>query len=274
MQESQRRPDAQPHAIPKLASIRRLRKEYASQDGSNIIALEDVSLDIEEGEFISVVGPSGCGKSTLMHIIAGVLQRTSGEVLLRGQPIDGPRREIGVAFQESLLLPWRTVLDNVLLPIEVHRMPVEQYRPRAMELLELTGLTAFAKKYPNELSGGMQQRVSIARSLIHDPAILLMDEPFGALDAMTREQMNLDLMKLWAESKKTILLITHSISEAVLLGDRVIVMSRRPGRIVDAIDVELPRPRSLDVTATPAFGAYAKRVRDHLFTDIDPIAGR
>jgi NitT/TauT family transport system ATP-binding protein len=248
-----------------LASIKQLRKQYASLDGDDIVALSDVSVDIKEREFLTVVGPSGCGKSTLLHIMAGVLERTSGQVLLRGQPIDGPRREIGTVFQEPLLLPWRTVLDNVLLPIEVHRLPLDLYKPKAIELLKLTGLAKFANKYPQELSGGMQQRVSIARALVHDPSILLMDEPFGALDAMTREQMNLDLMRLWADSGKTILLITHSISEAVLLGDRVVVMTPRPGRIAEVIDIDLPRPRTLDVTATPTFGAYARRVREHLF---------
>ena len=250
---------------PVLASITKLQKRYASRDGGEIVALSEVSLNIYEGEFLSVVGPSGCGKSTLLHIMAGVLERSSGELLLRGQPIDGPRREVGIVFQEPLLLPWRTVLDNVLLPIEVHKLPIEQFRPRALELLELTGLSAFAQKYPQELSGGMQQRVSIARALVHNPTIILMDEPFGALDAMTREQMNLDLMKIWAGSGKTILLITHSISEAVLLGDRVVVMSPRPGRISEVIDIDLPRPRGLNITATPAFGAYAERVRDLLF---------
>jgi len=250
---------------PVLARVTQLQKRYASRDGGEIVALSDVSLDIYDGEFLSVVGPSGCGKSTLLHIMAGVLDRTSGELLLRGQPIDGPRREIGIVFQEPLLLPWRTVLDNVLLPIEVHKLPIDRFRPRALELLELTALSAFANKYPQELSGGMQQRVSIARALVHDPTILLMDEPFGALDAMTREQMNLDLMRIWAGSGKTILLITHSISEAVLLGDRVVVMSPRPGRISEVIDIDLPRPRTLNITATPAFGAYAERVRNLLF---------
>jgi NitT/TauT family transport system ATP-binding protein len=250
---------------PVLASVTQLQKRYASRDGGEIVALSDVSLNIHDGEFLSVVGPSGCGKSTLLHIMAGVLERTSGELLLRGRPIDGSRREIGIVFQEPLLLPWRTVLDNVLLPIEVHKLPIPRFRPRALELLELTGLSAFANKYPQELSGGMQQRVSIARALVHDPTILLMDEPFGALDAMNREQMNLDLMRIWAGSGKTILLITHSISEAVLLGDRVVVMSPRPGRICEVIDVDLPRPRGLNITATPAFGAYAERVRNLLF---------
>jgi NitT/TauT family transport system ATP-binding protein len=252
-----------------LAAITRLTKTYASRDGDDIVALSDVSLDIHEREFLTVVGPSGCGKSTLLHIMAGVLDRTAGQVMLRGRPIDGPRQEIGTVFQEPLLLPWRTVLDNVLLPIEVHRLPIDRYRSKALDLLQLTGLDQFANKYPRELSGGMQQRVSIARALVHDPSILLMDEPFGALDAMTREQMNLDLMKLWAESSKTIVLITHSISEAVLLGDRIVVMTPRPGRIAEVIHVDLPRPRSLDVMATPAFGAYTKRVRELLFAQPD-----
>lgn len=252
-------------AAPPLASIAHLTKRYPSRDGNGVAALDDVSLSIAEGEFITVVGPSGCGKSTLLHILAGVLQRSSGELLLRGKVIDGPRRDVGTVFQEALLLPWRTVIDNVLLPFEVQRLPKEKFRARAMELLELTGLSAFAGHYPQELSGGMQQRVSIVRALVTDPAILLMDEPFGALDAMTREQMNLDLMALWAASRKTIVLITHSISEAVLLGDRVVVMSPRPGRIVDVINIDLERPRGLDLTATPSFGAYAHRVREHLF---------
>ena len=248
-----------------LASIEHLGRVFASQDGQRVVALQDVSFDIRRGELVTIVGPSGCGKSTLLHIMAGVLERSSGELRLDGRPIAGPRRDVGVVFQEPLLLPWRTVRQNILLPIEVHGLPVAGFLRRADELLALTGLEAFAGKYPHELSGGMQQRVSIARALIHDPAILLMDEPFGALDAMTREQMNLDLMRIREGSGKTILLITHSIPEAVLLGDRVVVMSPRPGRIVDLIDIELPRPRDLDAVATPAFGQYARRIREHLF---------
>jgi len=248
-----------------LASIARVRKQFVSHDGSRVLALDDVSFDVGEGEFLTIVGPSGCGKSTLLHIMAGVLERSGGSIHLRGEPIAGPRRDVGVVFQEPLLLPWRTVLDNVLLPIEVHGRKVEAFRRRAEELLALTKLEGFERKYPHELSGGMQQRVSIARALVHDPAILLMDEPFGALDAMTREQMNIDLMRIWQSSGKTILLITHSIPEAVLLADRVVVMSARPGRIVDLIEVDLPRPRDFEVVATPQFGAYARRIREHLF---------
>jgi NitT/TauT family transport system ATP-binding protein len=250
-----------------LASIARLRKQFTSQDGSRVLALDDVSFDVREGELVTIVGPSGCGKSTLLHIMAGVLERSAGDILLRGEPIAGPRRDVGVVFQEPLLLPWRTVLDNILLPIEVHGLKPSDYRARAEELLALTRLEGFAGKYPHELSGGMQQRVSIARALVHDPAILLMDEPFGALDAMTRERMNLDLMRIQASSGKTVLLITHSIPEAVLLGDRVVVMSPRPGRILDLIDVELPRPRDFGAVATPQFGACTKRIREHLFAE-------
>jgi NitT/TauT family transport system ATP-binding protein len=247
-----------------LASISRVGKQFASRDGSVVTALQEVSFDVAQGEFVTIVGPSGCGKSTLLHIIAGVLDRSSGDIELRGEPIAGPRRDVGVVFQEPLLLPWRTVIENILLPIQVHGLPVAQFRQRAEELLALTKLEGFGSKYPHELSGGMQQRVSIARALVTDPAILLMDEPFGALDAMTREQMNLDLMRIRERSGKTILLITHSIPEAVLLGDRVVVMSARPGRIVDLIDIDLPRQRDFDIVATPAFGAYARRIRQHL----------
>ena len=248
-----------------LASISGVRKQFTSHDGSRVLALDDVSFDVGEGELLTIVGPSGCGKSTLLHIMAGVLERSGGSILLRGEPIAGPRRDVGVVFQEPLLLPWRTVLDNILLPIEVHGLDAAAHRARAGELLALTKLEGFEGKYPHELSGGMQQRVSIARALIHDPAILLMDEPFGALDAMTREQMNLDLMRIQERSRKTVLLITHSIPEAVLLGERVVVMSPRPGRIVDVIDVEMPRPRDFDAVATAQFGAYTRRIREHLF---------
>ena len=251
--------------VPAHLSVDNLTKTFVSRDGKPVLALDNVSLSMKEGEFVTVVGPSGCGKSTLLHILAGVLDSSEGDVMMNGKPISGPRRDVGVVFQEALLLPWRTVMENIMLPIIVHGLPVEQYRERARHLIELTNLDGFEKKYPHELSGGMQQRVSIARALIHNPSMLLMDEPFGALDAMTREQMNLDLMKIWAESKKTVLLITHSVPEAILLGDRVVVMSPRPGRIIDLIDIDLPRPRLLEASNTPEFGVYAKRIRDQLF---------
>jgi NitT/TauT family transport system ATP-binding protein len=247
-----------------ICIVRNLGKRYESQDGGTITALDALSFSIAEGEFVAVVGPSGCGKSTLLHILAGVFHASSGEVVLHGRPVTGPRRDVGVVFQDALLLPWRRVIDNVLLPAIVHRLPIAPARARAMELLHLVQLEGFAEKYPYELSGGMQQRVAIARGLLHDPAILLMDEPFGALDAMTREQMNLDLLDIWQAAQKTAMLITHSISEAVFLADRVLVLSARPGRMIDEVSIELPRPRSLDMMATPEFGALTRRIRTQL----------
>jgi NitT/TauT family transport system ATP-binding protein len=216
------------------------------------------------GEFVTIVGQSGCGKTTLLKILAGLLPRSSGTVSLRGQPVDGPSRDIGVVFQDPVLLPWRTVLDNVMLPVQVLGLDRVRFGERARMLLGLVGLTGFEDKYPHELSGGMRQRVAIARALVHDPSLLLMDEPFGALDAMTREAMNLELLRIWQESGKTIVFITHSIPEAVFLADRVIVMSARPGRIQQIVDVELPRPRDLDMMASDEFGVYSRKIR-HLF---------
>jgi NitT/TauT family transport system ATP-binding protein len=247
-----------------ICSVRGLAKRYESQDGSIVTALQAVDFDVADGEFVVVVGPSGCGKSTLLHILAGVFAASAGQAVLGGEPVNGPRRDVGVVFQEALLLPWRRVIDNVLLPAVVHRLLLAPARERALRLLQLVQLEGFADKYPHELSGGMQQRVAIARGLLHDPAILLMDEPFGALDAMTREQMNLDLLDIWQASRKTILLITHSISEAVFLGDRVLVMSARPGHIIDEVAVGLTRPRTLDMMATPEFGALTRRIRAQL----------
>ena len=247
-----------------LCVVRGLCKRYDSQDGGTIVALDALSFSVAEGEFVAVVGPSGCGKSTLLHILAGVFPASAGQAVLRGRPVTGPRRDVGVVFQDALLLPWRRVIDNVLLPAVVHRLPIAPARARATELLRLVQLEGFAEKYPHELSGGMQQRVAIARALLHDPAILLLDEPFGALDAMTREQMNLDLLDIWQAARKTALLITHSISEAVFLADRVLVMSARPGRIIDEVPIDLPRPRGLDMLATPEFGALTRRIRTQL----------
>ena len=246
--------------VMEAIAVRELSKLYPTRDG-RVSALERITFRVGEGEFVAVVGPSGCGKSTLLKILAGILSTTSGEALLRGTPIAGPRRDIGVVFQSPVLFPWRTVLDNVLLPADVQRLGRERYKPVAVELLSLVGLQGFERRYPWELSGGMQQRVAITRALIHDPAMLLMDEPFGALDAMTREHMNLELQRIWLEKKKTVLFITHSIPEAVFLADRVLVMTPRPGRIMDDVRVEMPRPRSLEVMTSAGFGEYARQIR-------------
>ena len=240
--------------------IRELSKGYPSRDGC-VQALQQTSFTVKEGEFIAIVGPSGCGKSTLLKILAGLLPPSKGEAFLRGTPISGPRRDIGVVFQSPVLLPWRSILENVLLPVAVQRLGGNGYRNAALELLNLVGLQDFANRYPWELSGGMQQRVAIARALVHDPAMLLMDEPFGALDAMTREQMNLELQRIWLERKKTILFITHSIPEAVFLADRVLVMSSRPGRIMDDVQVDIPRPRRLEAMNLPDFCATVSSIR-------------
>jgi NitT/TauT family transport system ATP-binding protein len=231
------------------------------QGSDGVLALDRISFDVADGAFVAIVGPSGCGKSTLLKILAGLLPATQGQALLRGTPIAGPRRDIGVVFQSPVLFPWRDVLANVMLPSDVQHLDRAAMRQRAMDLVKLVGLSGFEHRYPRELSGGMQQRVGIIRALIHDPAMLLMDEPFGALDAMTRETMNVELQRIWMERKKTVLFITHSTSEAVFLADRVIAMTPRPGRIADAFDVDLPRPRPLEVMNTEAFGAYVKRVR-------------
>ncbi len=245
-----------------LIRVEGLAKRYPSR-GRPVEALRDINFRVAEGEFVTIVGPSGSGKSTLLKLLAGILPKTSGRMLLHDSPIDGPRRDVGMVFQQPVLLPWRTVLRNVLLPIDIQRLPRARYRPRAEALLRQVGLEAFAEKYPHELSGGMQQRAGITRALVHDPAILLMDEPFGALDAMTRERLNLELLRLWAASQKTVLFVTHSIPEAVFLGDRVIVLSRRPGTIVEIMAVGLARPRDLEMMATPEFGALTRRIRSH-----------
>ncbi|HSK67831.1 MAG TPA: ABC transporter ATP-binding protein [Candidatus Limnocylindria bacterium] len=246
----------------RLLSIRNLKKVYKTRNGE-LEALGSVSFDVREREFVSIVGPSGCGKTTLLRIIAGLLPKSDGEIIVNQDSFD-PTREVGFVFQKALLLHWRRVLDNVLLPIEILKLDRRKYVDRAHELLKLVGLDGFEKRYPNELSGGMQQRVSIARALIHDPKLILMDEPFGALDAITREKMNFELLRIWSESKKTILFITHEISEAVFLSDRVIVLSARPSRMVGSYDITLPRPRTLSHKAAPEFGEYAVNIYRNL----------
>ncbi|MDH3280820.1 MAG: ABC transporter ATP-binding protein [Gammaproteobacteria bacterium] len=240
---------------------RNLSKTYSTLEGQEVVAIKSVDLTVEPGEFLSIVGPSGCGKSTLLKLLAGLIASTSGEAHLFGDLIVGPRKDIGMVFQSPTLLEWRTVLSNTMLPIEVLGLDRAAGRQRALTLLGMTGLGGFEAKYPGELSGGMQQRVSLSRALVHDPALLLMDEPFGALDALTRETMGLELQKIWQESGKTVVLITHSISEAVFLGDRVSVMSPRPGQLLDFLKIDLPRPRSLDMMGTEAFGKSLNEVR-------------
>jgi NitT/TauT family transport system ATP-binding protein len=239
----------------------KLTKIYRSERAGEVLALDEVNFTIDDGEFIAVVGPSGCGKSTLLKILAGLLPYTGGTVSLAGQPLNGPRAEIGMVFQSPVLLPWRTIMENVLLPIEFRRLPLSDYRRRAQELLETVGLTGFADRYPHELSGGMQQRAAIIRSLVQDPSILLMDEPFSALDAMTREQMNVELLRIWSAHRKTVLFVTHSIAESIFLADRVFVMTPRPARLAKIIYIDLPRPRDLSIINTEKFGGYASEIR-------------
>jgi NitT/TauT family transport system ATP-binding protein len=246
-----------------VIAVQGLSKRYESRSGT-VVALDNIGFSVAEGEFVSIVGPSGCGKSTLLKILAGLLPRSDGEARLRGTSIARPRRDIGVVFQSPVLFPWRTVFDNVLLPVDVQSLGRQRHESTARELLNLVGLQGFESRYPWELSGGMQQRVAIVRALINDPVMLLMDEPFGALDAMTRETMNLELQRIWMTRRKTVLFITHSISEAVFLADRVLVMTARPGRIMDTLTIDLPRPRTLDVINSPQFGVYARRVRECL----------
>jgi NitT/TauT family transport system ATP-binding protein len=250
--------------------VQQLSLSYG-QGANRLAALRDISFEIGDGEFVVVVGPSGCGKSTLLKILAGLLPQTAGAVALKGQPIAGPRRDIGVVFQTPVLFPWRTVLGNVMLPADVQRLDRTAMQQRAHELLALVGLGGFERRYPRELSGGMQQRVGIVRALLHDPAILLMDEPFGALDAMTRETMNVELQRIWMQRRTTVLFITHSTTEAVFLADRVIVMTPRPGTIGDAFAVDLPRPRTLEVMTTERFGDYVRRVRAALSSKVGGI---
>lgn len=238
-----------------------IEKTYLSREGE-LKALKDTSFQIFAGEFAILVGPSGCGKTTLLRIMGGLLQPEKGVVRIYGQALTHPRQEIGFVFQSPTLMPWRTVLRNVTLPLEVQGKNGDENRERAMELLGLVGLLGFENSYPHELSGGMQQRVAIARALAYDPSILLMDEPFGSLDAITRSQMNLELLRIWRATRKTIVMVTHNIQEAIFLADRVLIMSARPGRIQAAIPVDLPRPRHPDMVYTEEFADLSHRIRD------------
>jgi len=233
---------------------------YRSRQGQ-VEALADVSYQVAPQEFVCLVGPSGCGKSTLLRLMAGLLLPTRGQVCLDGQPLTGPRRQVGNVFQKANLMPWRSVRDNVVLPLELAGVPREQALQRAEALIRLVGLTGFERARPRNLSGGMEQRVAIARALVHDPEILLLDEPFGALDAMTRERMSAELLRIWEASRKTVVMVTHNIQEAVFLADRVIVLSSRPGRVRATFDIPLPRPRDVAVQFTMLFGELAGQVR-------------
>ena len=250
--------------MPSFIELRNLTKSYRTLQEEDLLALQDVSFEVGKSEFVSVVGASGCGKTTLLKIIAGLIPHSSGEVLIGGSSVKGPRKDIGFVFQQPVLLPWRTVLENTLLPIEVMGLPREEYGKRAQDILDRVGLSGFSDKYPFELSGGMQQRVAITRALVYDPDVLLLDEPFGALDAMTRESLNLELLRIWSDHRKTVLFVTHSISEAIFLSDRVVALTPRPGRLADVVEVDLPRPRRLEVVQTEAFGMLAKRIRSLL----------
>ena len=229
--------------------------------GGTVEACAEVHLDIRQSEFVAIVGPSGCGKTTLLKMVAGLVPYTSGSITVGGRKVDRPQTDVGIVFQESILLDWRDVLSNVMLQVDIRGLDRATYATVAKHLLRQTGLEGFENKKPYELSGGMRQRVSICRALVHDPPLLLMDEPFGALDALTREQISMDIQRVWLEKRKTALHITHSIPEAVLLADRVVVMSPRPGRIVEILDVDLPRPRRLD-KLPQRFNDYAGRIRD------------
>jgi len=237
-----------------------VRKVYRKAK-SEFLAISDASFDVMPGELVALVGPSGCGKTTLLKILAGLLTHDSGTVSIgsAAHPFD-PSRDVGMVFQQPLLLRWRRILENVLLPTEILGLPMKESRDRARALLALVGLSGFEEKYPFELSGGMQQRAAIARALVHDPKLVLMDEPFGALDALTREKMNLELLRIWKESGKTIMFVTHGISEAVFLGTRVVVLTAGPARMADNFDVALPYPRTLDMKTQEKFGEYTRRI--------------
>ena len=236
---------------------RNVTKIYRTSAGKPIHAVDNVSFKVSRGDIFTIVGPSGCGKTTLLKMIAGLLPPTDGENLIDGRPVLKPIGNVGMVFQRPVLFKWLKVLGNVLAPIDLTGLKKAAYKERAYELLKLVKLDGFEDKYPKELSGGMQQRVSIARSLILDPEVLLMDEPFGALDALTRDEMNLELLRIWREKKKTILFVTHNIQEAVFLGDKVVVLSERPARVKEIVQVDLPRPRRIEIRSDKAFGEYA-----------------
>jgi NitT/TauT family transport system ATP-binding protein len=245
-----------------LIQATQVTKTYKTRDGE-VPSLRSLDFTVGQGEFVVVVGPSGCGKSTLLKMLAGLLPPSSGEIRVKDRVVTRPYRDVGIVFQNALLLPWRTVLGNVMMPVEIKKLSRDTFLPRAKKLLKMVGLEGFERKYPWQLSGGMQQRASICRALVHDPSLMLMDEPFGALDAMTRERMNVELQRIQLETRKTVFLITHSIPEAVFLADRLFVMSDRPGAIVAIYEVDAPRPRTMDFMMSPQFASLTQKVRAH-----------
>jgi NitT/TauT family transport system ATP-binding protein len=246
-----------------VVCLRGIRKVYASRKG-DVVALADIDLTVRAQEFVSIVGPSGCGKSTLLMIAAGLVPPTTGQVLVRGREVTAPLTDVGIAFQRDLLFDWRTVLGNVLLQADVRGLDRAQARARAFMLLERAGLRGFEHHHPWELSGGMRQRVAICRALLHESSLLLLDEPFGALDALTRDQMSLDLQRIWWADRRTALFVTHSTSEAIFLSDRVIVMSPRPGRIMADFTIDLPRPRNVEMRESAEFSQYQREIRKRM----------
>lgn len=255
---------------PPLIELKAVAKTYKTVDGAPVRAVDSVSAQIAQSEFISILGPSGCGKSTLMMMIAGLLIPSEGAISFRGQNVSGPLRDFGVVFQDAVLLPWRTIIENVELPGEVSGIERSERRAAALKMLAMVGLAGFEDKFPHELSGGMQQRVSIARALSLNPTLLLMDEPFGALDAMTREQMNLELQRISLESGATVVFVTHSIAEAAFLSDRVFVMSGRPSTVREMVSIDIPRPRSIDLISSDLLGSHISYLRSLLDVTGDP----
>jgi NitT/TauT family transport system ATP-binding protein len=242
-------------------AIEGIAKSYPSPQGP-VHALHDITVNVRAGEFVALLGPSGCGKSTLVLIVAGLVLPSAGRVTIGGDAVTRPYTDLGIVFQRPVLLDWRTVLDNVLVQAQLRGRPRAPYRGAALTLLAQMGLQGFEQRHPYELSGGMQQRVALCRALIHDPPLLLMDEPFAALDALTRDQLSLDLQRLWGDTRKTVLFVTHSIQEAVFLSDKVVVMTPRPGQIDEIVEIDLPRPRRLAAREAPDFIGYARRVKE------------
>lgn len=265
IEEAIRSESDRPAPLEPLIRIRNVTKAFRGGKKAGVLALEDIDLEIGENEFVVLVGRSGCGKSTLLRIVAGLLKATQGTVSIGDELVTKPRPDVSLMFQRPALMPWRSVIDNVILPIEILKLDKKQYRGTAERLLALTGLDEFAQSAPHELSGGMQQRAALCRALIHNPSVLLMDEPFAALDALTREDLSIELQRIWTEHRKTILFVTHSIQEALLLADRIVVMTPRPGRIAEILELKTARPRTLGIGASEEITRVSAQLHELLF---------